>query len=63
MNIKQQDKESVGIMVNRDEAGHLLASLEKHETELGEPGRALQAALRKAGVEPHQEPDHRRYEY
>lgn len=63
MNIEQQTKDSVGITVNRDEARHLLASLEKHESELGEAGLALQTALREAGVEPHRDPDHRRYEY
>lgn len=63
MNLVKQSKIGVGIRVNRDEARHLLASLEKHDADLGETGRALQAALREAGIEPYREPEHRRYEY
>lgn len=63
MRIEHDDEKQVSILMSEDEARHLLASLERHHEDLGEAGGKTQQALTDLGVEPHKEPQHRRYEF
>lgn len=52
MNIEREDRESVAVVLQAEEARHLLAALRSHSDALGAAGAELERELSALGVTP-----------